>query len=324
MSLKRMERTLFLMGLLAATFVLATLSPPELVQRAFARTSPSSKNYQFPQDESRSEISNQIASAVVLPQSNAALNFDGSNDIVDGGDVSVLNGVSQYTIEAWVKFDSFFTYETVFAKRVTDVDRAAMLQVWEPTGEIAVAVDHGYGHTSDPLSPNTWYHIAIVYDGTQATDADRLKLFVDGSLKALTFLSPGSVPAKTPSTASRFTLGAEYSGMMPIDTGSSIQVPFDGTIDEVRIWNFARTQAQIQADKDIELIGLETGLEVYYNFNQGIPNSNNSSLTTLNDRAGTAQDGTLWNFELNGPSSNWVDGAPFVYKIYMPLVIRNN
>lgn len=175
---------------------------------------------------------------------NNALNFDGSNDIVDLGNIAVLNGATQYTIEAWVQFETFSIYSTVFAKRVADNDRAAMLQVWSFTGDIAVAVNGGYGYTSEPLNTDTWYHIAVVYDGAQPSDATRLKLYVNGSAKSLTFLD--EVPNTTPMTESRFTLGAEYNGITPIDADSSIVVPFDGTIDEVRIWNVARTQSQIQ------------------------------------------------------------------------------
>jgi hypothetical protein len=251
---------------------------------------------------------------------NNALNFDGENDIVDLGNIGVLNGVSQYTIETWVKFETFSVYGTVFAKRVGDTDRAAMLQVWDESGNIAVAVNNGYGYTSEPLNTGTWYHIAVVYDGAQTSDAERLKLYVNGSPKLLSFLN--EVPAVTPTTESRFTLGAEYNGTTPVDADSTIAVPFDGTIDELRIWNFARTQPQIQADKYRELTGSEVGLEAYYDFNQGIPQGDNAGLITLNDKAGeTAENGTLWNFALIGSASNWVGNDFILYRQYLPMLM---
>lgn len=253
---------------------------------------------------------------------NQALNFDGDNDIVDLGVVSVLTGVSQYTIEVWVKFETFSAYGTVFAKRTADNDRAAMLQAWDANGNIAVAVNNGYGYTSEPLSPGQWYHIAVVYDGAQATDHDRLKLYVDGSPKSLTFLD--EVPNATPASPSRFTLGAEYSGTEPINESSFLFVPFDGTIAELRIWSVARTQSQIQAEKETELTGSETGLAHYYDFSQGVPYGDNSDITTLIDRVEPGQDGTLWNFNLVGPVSNWTSGVFDPYFVYTPLVVRND
>ncbi|RLB87867.1 MAG: hypothetical protein DRH50_16125, partial [Deltaproteobacteria bacterium] len=37
-------------------------------------------------------------------------------------------------------------------------------------------------------------------------------------------------------------------------------------MDEIRIWNRARSEAQIRKDKDRELTGGEAGLVLYYNF----------------------------------------------------------
>ncbi|MGV2388023.1 MAG UNVERIFIED_CONTAM: hypothetical protein LVR29_05990 [Microcystis novacekii LVE1205-3] len=42
---------------------------------------------------------------------------------------------------------------------------------------------------------------------------------------------------------------------------------FDGIIDDVRIWNTARTQSEIQANFNRELTGNESGLVGYWNFN---------------------------------------------------------
>ena len=139
---------------------------------------------------------------------NGALSFDGANDIVDLGNVAALNGVNRYTLEGWVRFAAFNNYATVLAKRQSDGDRAAMIQLYGASGQVAVAVNGGYGYSSSTVELNKWVHLAAVYDGTQATNADRLKLYIDGVPTALTFLS--SVPATTPTSATRLTLGAEY------------------------------------------------------------------------------------------------------------------
>ena len=83
---------------------------------------------------------------------------------------------------------------------------------------------------------------------------------------------------------------------------------YNGEIDELRIWNTARTQTEIQANMNNEL-SIETGLVASYQFNQGIANGNNAGETTLNDASGNGNNGTLNNFALNGTSSNWVNGV---------------
>lgn len=87
----------------------------------------------------------------------------------------------------------------------------------------------------------------------------------------------------------------------------------------------------LQTSRNIELTGSETGLEIYYNFSEGTPNGDNAGLTTVNDSAGTAQNGALWNFALNGSSSNWIDGPPLTptdapddtNRLYLPQLFYN-
>jgi hypothetical protein len=47
-------------------------------------------------------------------------------------------------------------------------------------------------------------------------------------------------------------------------TADSASFYFNGDVDELRLWNFARTEAQTKADKDLQLLGTETGLIDYW------------------------------------------------------------
>ena len=82
------------------------------------------------------------------------------------------------------------------------------------------------------------------------------------------------------------------------------------TIDEVRIWNIARTQSEIMNNKDCEL-NAQTGLAALYHFNHGIPNGSNPSTTVLTDYSGNSRNGVLGGFALNGTTSNWVNSIVF-------------
>ncbi len=111
------------------------------------------------------------------------------------------------------------------------------------------------------LSDNTWYHVAATYDGAS------MKIFLDGTLVDNT--------PKTGVLSTNATVNAWIGGNPPAATGH----PWQGGIDEVRIWNTARTQAQIQASRNTELTGNEPGLQAYYQFNEGTGQ-------TVNDAAG--------------------------------------
>ena len=88
------------------------------------------------------------------------------------------------------------------------------------------------------MAENQWYHIAFTFDGTTT------KFFMDGveidSSEFVSGLTPHPVPL------------------------SIIGRLFLGKMDEVRIWNIARTQEAIQSTINSELIGNEPGLIAYY------------------------------------------------------------
>ncbi|MES2774408.1 MAG: MopE-related protein [Bacteroidota bacterium] len=75
---------------------------------------------------------------------------------------------------------------------------------------------------------------------------------------------------------------------------------FNGTMDELRIWNVARTQAQLAANMNGAVPTNSSGLAAYYKFDEG-------SGTTTADATGHGNNGTL----INGPTfvSNDVCGS---------------
>jgi hypothetical protein len=148
-----------------------------------------------------------------------------------------------------------------------------------------------------------WYHIAVVYDGSASTDATKLKLYINGVQDVLTFLGMGPVPTTTPySSGSRFCLGAEYNGATPVSSSSILAVPFKGTMDEVRVWNVARSQSSISSNMNVE-ISSQANLQACYQFNQGSACGTNSGITSITDATGNSN-GTPWHFSMSGLQSN--------------------
>ncbi len=67
--------------------------------------------------------------------------------------------------------------------------------------------------------------------------------------------------------------------------------PFDGDIDDVRMWNVDRTAAELDDNKWNELVGNETGLAGYWKINE-------ATGTTIDDATANNKDGTAVGIEL--------------------------
>ena len=102
---------------------------------------------------------------------------------------------------------------------------------------------------NDVFDDTNWHHIALVREGTVVT------IYVDGAPQTTT----GSIHATlSTSVNDTFYVGSRVNGEH-----------WNGGIDEVRIWDHARTGAEILLDMNQELTGSESGLVAYYDFNEG-------------------------------------------------------
>jgi hypothetical protein len=145
-----------------------------------------------------------------------------------------------------------------------------------------------YVAPANTLIPQVWQHIAWVYNGSAVT------LYVNGILK-------GSKAANGTFTATNipFAIGRSIAG-------GGLNFYWCGRTDEVSVWSKALSQAEIQDMIANELAGTESGLEMYYKFNQGVPGGNNSSITKLVSNVYSPErDADLLNFAMDGETSNF-------------------
>lgn len=127
---------------------------------------------------------------------------------------------------------------------------------------------------------NSWHHVAFVYDGFNQM------LYIDGVLDIATSTT-GSVTLDSVQFNQGLVVGARYTQGTQFVTGM---------MDEVRIWNVARSQVEIVNNMNNLLTGSETGLVAYYQFDDG-PGS-----TTVADITGNGNDLTLMNMN---PMTDW-------------------
>jgi hypothetical protein len=99
------------------------------------------------------------------------------------------------------------------------------------------------------VTTNQWVHVAV----TRTRGSGALQLLVNGVVEAslATTTQTSSLTAATNMTIGANTVDSHY---------------FVGSLDEVRVWNVARTAAQIAATMRQRLNGNEAGLVGYWRF----------------------------------------------------------
>lgn len=228
-----------------------------------------------------------------------ALDFDGVDDYVIttlNADVSVMPVT---TWEAWVfPTKNNNSWQMIVSIEDGNWDRFIAIN----SGKFYV----GYGSNGwSPVSAdmNQWQHIAVVYNEA----AGFIKFYKNG---VEYIFSPGPF---SHSSNVKFSIGCSQQGA----PGQFYQ----GRID-VRVWDVARTQAQIQANMNNELLGNEAGLKAYYTFNHGVASGNNTSITTITDKTVNAYNGNLSNFSKTGSTSNFVQGVVPINLVTNGLVLH--
>ena len=115
-----------------------------------------------------------------------SMNFDGTNYIDLGDSVPPFNQTtSKFSISFWLNRESTTTNRCVFENRGSSYNSGVSLEIRTSTFYFWIYPSTGGGFiTQFPTSSvpiNQWKHIAIVFDGTQTGNTNRLKIYVDNS-----------------------------------------------------------------------------------------------------------------------------------------------
>jgi hypothetical protein len=233
-----------------------------------------------------------------------ALSFDGSNDYVAFPSSSTIDnlGIGSFTMEAMINGTLSGTRSII--RKTSDynlfiVNGKIYAEVWTAGKLVPSSWRQWVGSTT--IADNTWTQIAAVWNGTSFT------FYING--------------VDEPTTNSSGTINGTEN--LNIGKSANYDEPFSGMIDEVRIWNIARSQSAIQNTMGSSLAGNEAGLIAYYNFNNGTAGGNNTGITTLTDNSSHSNNGTLTSFALTGTSSNWVSHSIITSGLILNLDASN-
>ena len=176
--------------------------------------------------------------------SSFSLDFDGTNDYVNGGVNTSLASATNFSLSGWFYFDSVANNKTLFSYGGTGVNYGMTVQTYASGNLIFVIAsatnDSGSNYIqtnlSSVLTTSTWYNIVCTYDGSQAGNTDKAKIYINGTEVAYA-AGGGTIPATTSASTGPFNIGQW-------DLGGSNRF-FNGKIDEVSIFNKTLNQAEI-------------------------------------------------------------------------------
>ena len=180
-------------------------------------------------------------------------------------------GHTEVTVEAWVKIPAGGDNNIIASYDRSDFWRLEIGGDISPVGYIgwAVMTDAGVIDcvSNTPVDDGQWHHIAGVYDN------GFVGVYIDGQLDNSTTF--GTTFGNTTTRYGYIGVGSEATSY---NNGIGPALYFGGEIDEVRIWDVARSQTELQSNKDIFLTGAETGLTAYYPMDEGNGNSTTTDL----------------------------------------------
>jgi hypothetical protein len=176
-----------------------------------------------------------------------AIEFDGSDDIIDVGSGVSLDNLNPWTVVGWLNIDEYPTsvtsFEDIMVKAsASELESYHMYVVNDNDTVRGVATVRGYTVSSSfavaadlHYATDTWYLIAAIYDSGLANDH---QLFRNGVEASYASGSPAAgVGSEVDDAPYNMTIGSE--------AGVSGHV-FDGFMDDLRVYNRRLSQAELQ------------------------------------------------------------------------------
>ncbi|MBO2672899.1 DUF4347 domain-containing protein [Shewanella algae] len=196
--------------------------------------------------------------------SNTAYEFSDGDAVTLTNAASALANDSTFTLEMWANFSS--TSGIINLMDITGSLDAGGFIIYNNTMTVDLSGDFSSLTQSNAItiSTNVWYHFAFVFDN------GLWDFYLDGQATGIGVADMGgnnTVPDYQAANVNNLVAGLQNHGSVN---------NFTGKIDDIRLWSAARTQTEIQNNRQLELAGNETGLIGYWKLNE-------TSGTVVND-----------------------------------------
>ncbi len=167
-----------------------------------------------------------------------AVSLDGVNDVIAIADSNTLDLGNAFTLAAWINPRSYANFGRIFKKGTVTGSQYDLALTGTGALQLKTSVD--YTSPGGLVSLNAWQHVAVTYDGTT------LRVYVQGVERANTALAI----TISPSTDSLY-----------LGNIAALTRPFDGKLDEARIYNRALSLAEVEALAGI--VPVQPGVPTY-------------------------------------------------------------
>lgn len=255
-------------------------------------------------------------------KSQNSLSLSGTNAYVTFGNNSKL-GLAQFTLECWFKRNGTGATTSTGTGGVTAVplitkgrgesdgsnlDMNYFFGIQSSTNVLCADFEEGSAGSSPglnhPVTGTTviqngvWYHAALTYDGTT------WKIYLNGTLEVTLAVNQ---PVQN--------VSIQHSAIGSALTSTGVaQGYFQGVMDEVRIWNSAKTQSDIVLNINKKITSPAAGLVARWGLDEGTG-------TSIGDISGNTITGTItgsgyaW---LTGEAPYNINQSPVVSVVYPP------
>lgn len=172
-----------------------------------------------------------------------ALEFEGTNDVVNAGSDSSLDNLPAMTISAWVFPECGTDYGQIVAKSEngTPTNGWFFQTICSSTDSFSFWVDYDSTDlertsATSTLTRNQWQYVSLTWDGSST--ATNAHIYVNGV----------EVPSYSDTTNGSTTRQTDATQNLTIGNSSDLADDFDGYLDDIRVYNYIRTQEQIVSD----------------------------------------------------------------------------
>lgn len=223
-----------------------------------------------------------VSGITLVDRSYYGVDFDGTNDRIDCGNDATLSPTSAITIEAWVNYDNAVNFAGI-ASRMSSY---TLRQDAGGNFRLLLYIDGAWRDlgVSVLVGTDTWHHLVATYDSSTRQGI----IYTNGTAGAPTTLG---------GLASYTIVASAGNTFLGFDGLNSVYL--DGTLDELRVYSRAISQAEVTANYNAGVGAYTpsdtTGLAGWWHMEEG------SGVTTA-DSSGNGNTGTL----VLGPL--WVNG----------------